>query len=64
MSDHKLPIAPDAHQIRQIAVQAGVHPRTVDKCYRSKPVRSTVAARVRAAAELLRFPAPQIVIAK
>lgn len=64
MTDPKLPRIPDAHQRLQIAVQASVHPKTVLKCYRSEPVRSTVAARVRAAAELLRFPAPQIVIAE
>lgn len=64
MSEPKLPRMPDAHQRLQIAVQASVHPRTVLKCYRSQPVRSNIAARVRAAAELLRFPEPQIVIAE
>lgn len=54
---------PGAHQRLQIASIAAVHPRTVDRCYRSLPVRSTVAARVLAAAQQLGYPAPQIVIA-
>lgn len=55
---------PSAHQRLQIASVAAVHPRTVDRCYRSLPVRSTVAARVLMAAVHLKLQEPQIVIAK
>lgn len=54
---------PTAHQRLQIASLAAVHPRTVDRCYRSLPVRSTIAARVLAAAAQLHLSEPQIVIA-
>lgn len=54
---------PTAHQRLQIASLAAVHPRTVDRCYRSLPVRSTVAARVLAAADQLQLAAPKIVLA-
>lgn len=64
MKQIQLPLMPNAHQRLQIAVHASVHPRTVLKCYRSEPVRSTVAARVTAAARSLQFPEPEIVIAK
>jgi hypothetical protein len=55
---------PTAYQRLQIAVHAGVNPRTVLKAYRSEPIRSTVAARVRAACNLLQLPEPPIVIAQ
>jgi hypothetical protein len=64
MLQQRLPLMPNTHQRLQIAVHACVHPRTVLKCYRSKPVRSGVAARVCAAARALLFPEPEIVIAK
>lgn len=56
-------LVPDAHQRLQIAVHAGVSPKTVLKAYKSKPVRSNIAARVRAAARYLSLPEPEIVIA-
>ncbi len=59
----KLPLMPNAHQRLQIAVHACVHPRTVLKCYRSQPVRSSIAARVVAAARTLQFAEPEIVVA-
>jgi hypothetical protein len=54
---------PSAHQRLQIAALAAVHPRTVERCYRSLPVRSTVAARVLAAADQLHLTPPRIVLA-
>lgn len=62
MPHTKLPM-PNAHQRLQIAAIARVDPRTVVKCYRSKPVRSTVAAAVVDAARALQLPEPQIVVA-
>lgn len=58
------PGTPSAHQRLQIAAVAAVHPRTVERCYKSLPVRSTVAARVTAAATQLQLTAPKIVIAE
>jgi len=57
------PTIPDAHQRLQIAAKARVTPETVLRCYKQKPVRSTVAARVREACAELQLPAPQMVIA-
>lgn len=54
---------PNAYQRLQIAVHAGVSPKTVNKAYKGKPVRSSIAARIVAAAQLLRLPAPEVVIA-
>lgn len=59
----KLPLMPNSYQRLQIAVHAGVHPKTVLKCYQSKPVRSSIAARVTAAARILNFAEPEIVVA-
>lgn len=61
MSDHKLPTA---HQRLQISVLALVHPRTVERCYKSLPVRETCALRVSDAASKLNLPAPKVVLAK
>ncbi len=63
MKQQRLPLMPNAYQRLQIAVHSGVHPKTVLKCYRSKPVRSSIAARVTAAARVLQFAEPEIVIA-
>lgn len=57
------PAKPSAHDRRRIAALACVHPRSVDRCYEAKPVRSTVAARVVAAARDLGLPKPAIVVA-
>jgi hypothetical protein len=57
------PSRPHAHDRLRIATHAAVHPRTVDRCYASLPVRSTVAARVLAACRALALPEPVIVIA-
>jgi len=46
------------HLRRQIATKALVEPKTVDKCYRGKPVRETTALRVVAAAQELGIPLP------
>lgn len=53
---------PNAYQRLQIAVHAGVSPKTVLKACKGKPVRSAIAARVLAAAQLLNLPLPEIVI--
>lgn len=65
MSTHpdSAPPKPSAHDRRRIAAVACVHPRTVDRCYQAKPVRSTIAARVVAAAAELGLPKPSIVVA-
>ena len=55
---------PNAYQRLQIAVHSGVSPKTVLKAYRGKPIRSSIAARVVAAAQLLRLPVPEVVIAQ
>lgn len=54
---------PDSCQRLQIAARATVDPRTVVRCYQGKRVRSTVAARVVAAARELQLPEPVPVIA-
>lgn len=53
----------EAHQKLQLAVEAGVHPRTVDRALRGQAVRSTVAARLRKASTELGFPLPELKIA-
>ena len=63
MIQQKLPLVPTAYQRLQIAVHSGVHPKTVLKAYQGKPVRSSIAARVCAAARALQFPEPEVVIA-
>lgn len=55
---------PNAYQRLQIAVHSGVSPKTVLKAYKGKPIRSSIAARVVAAAQLLRLPLPEVVIAQ
>jgi DNA-binding LacI/PurR family transcriptional regulator len=57
------PAIPDAHQRLQIAAKARVTPETVLRCYKRKPVRSTVAARIREACAELELPQPEAVIA-
>jgi hypothetical protein len=54
---------PNPHQRLLIAAKACVHPRTVERCYRSEPVRSTVAARITEAARELQLPEPSVVLA-
>jgi hypothetical protein len=54
---------PTAHDRRRIAVIAYVGERTVQRAYRSDPVRSTVAARIIEAARTLGLPLPRVVIA-
>lgn len=61
MSDQRLPTA---HQRLQISVLALVHPRTVERCYKSLPVRETCALRVAEAARSLKLPEPTVVLAK
>lgn len=53
---------PNAYQRLQIAVHSGVSPKTVLKACKGKPVRSSIAARINAAAQLLRLTLPQIVV--
>ena len=54
---------PTAHQRLQLSVASLVHPKTILKCYRSQPVRETVALRVCKAARDLGIPEPACVIA-
>ena len=41
-----------------------MHPRTVVRCYKSLPVRETVALRIARAARELQLPEPLVVLAK
>lgn len=41
-----------------------MHPKTVRRCYKSLPVRETVALRVARAARELQLPEPVVVLAK
>jgi DNA-binding LacI/PurR family transcriptional regulator len=57
------PAVPSPHDRRRIAVIAGVTDQTVARVYRGDRVRSTVAARVVAAARNLGLPVPTPVLA-
>ena len=57
------PATPTAHDRRRLAVEAGVHPRSVDRAYQGLPIRSTSATRIVEAARALGLPAPLPVIA-
>lgn len=58
----RLPITP--HQVIELAARAHCATRTLERCYRSQPVRSTVAERVCKAARELGLPEPAIVVAR
>jgi hypothetical protein len=49
---------PTAHDRIRIAATAAVDPRTVLDAYKGKPIRSTCAARIDAAARILGLPLP------
>lgn len=58
MSDPPAPPALSHHEILELAVEAAVHPRTIERLYRGEPIRSTTAARITRAADSLELQLP------
>lgn len=53
----------DAHQKLQLAMEASVHPRTIDRAFRGKAVRPSIAHRIRRACTALGFTCPTLTVA-
>jgi transcriptional regulator GlxA family with amidase domain len=51
------------HERLELAVEACVHPRTVERLFRGEPIRSTTAARIKRAAQSLGITLPPLHIA-
>jgi len=54
----------DGHQKLQLAMEASVHPRTIDRAFRGKAVRPAIAHRIRGACSRLGFNCPVLTIAR
>lgn len=63
MTELPLPQRLAHHERLELAVEACVHPRTVERVYRGEPIRSTTAARLKRAAQSLGLQLPTLHIA-
>lgn len=53
----------DAHQRLQLAMEASVHPRTIERAFRGKAIRPAIAHRIRRACSSLGFTCPTLKVA-